>query len=164
MLYGRGMDEDELWVEAYQGEVLGEALFATLAEHQADGERRQQLVVLAQLERATKELAEPVLARRGISSGDSAASVAAGQEMADAVKDMEWETFLGSFEPVTSRYLALYRDLAERATDPADRDVAEAYVAHEQALMAFARRARGEEAGEPLREILALPHVAAAAG
>ena len=40
--------------------------------------------------------------------------------------------------------------------------IAEAYVAHEEALAAFARRVLGQEAGEPLEQILALPHVAAA--
>jgi hypothetical protein len=50
----------------------------------------------------------------------------------------------------------------ELATDKAERNIAEAYVAHEKALAVFIRRALGQEAGEPLQAILALPHIAAA--
>ncbi len=75
---------------------------------------------------------------------------------------LTWEQFLGSFEPVISQFLEKYRQLVELAGDDAERAVAEAYVAHELALAAFARRSLGEESGEPLEDILALPHVAAA--
>ena len=50
------------------------------------------------------------------------------------------------------------------AADDAELAVARAYVAHELALATFARRASGQEPGDPLEEILALPHVAAAGG
>ena len=56
------MRADDLWVEAYQGEVLGETLFTLLSERQGDPTRRHQLEVLATLERATKQLAEPHVA------------------------------------------------------------------------------------------------------
>lgn len=156
------MRADELWVESYQGEVLGEALFGLLAEREQDPERKQQLEVLTLLERATKELAEPLLASKGIDEGDSASTVNTAKELADAVAAMSWEEFLGSFEPVVSDFLAKYRELVELARDDDERAVAQAYVAHEQALAAFARRSLGQESGEPLAEILALSHVAAA--
>lgn len=151
----------ELWVEAYQGEVIGETLFGRLAEREDDAGKRGKLERLTLLERATKELAEPVIERRGLDP-DVAEAQTSGAEMADSVATMKWADFLGSFEPVTSRFLALYRQLVELATDETEREVAEAYVAHEQALMAFVRRERGEEAGEPLAAIDALPHVKAA--
>ena len=154
---------EQLWTESYQGEVLGEALFGLLAERQPDPERRRQLEVLTLLERSTKELAEPLLAAKGYDRGDTAASIAQATEIAGAVADLPWEQFLGSFESVTKEFLAKYRRILELATDEPERDVAAAYVAHEEALCAFARRALGQEAGEPLAEILALPHVAAAA-
>jgi hypothetical protein len=156
------MRAHELWVEAYQGEVLGEALFVGLAAREADESRRRQLEVLAALERATKELGEPVLGRHGIDRGDTDATVASARGMVDAVAAMSWHDFLGSIEPVTATFLAKYRELVDLSDDEDDRAVAEAYVAHERALATFARRARGEEAGEPLEAILALPHVAAA--
>jgi hypothetical protein len=156
------MDADELWVESYQGEVLGEALFALLAERESDPERRRQLDGLLLLERATKELAEPVLERRALDRGDTAGTVADAAGIADAVGTMQWEDFLGSLEPGTTQFLLKYRRLVELSTDETERGIAEAYVAHERALAAFARRALGQEAGEPLEPIHALPHVAAA--
>lgn len=153
---------EQLWTESYQGEVLGETLFGVLAERQQDPEHRRQLEVLTLLERATKELAEPLLERRGYPRGDTAATVAQATELADSVADLPWEQFLGSFEAVTKQFLARYEQILELSDDESERAVAEAYVAHEHALCAFARRALGREAGEPLGEILALPHVAAA--
>lgn len=156
------MRRDELWTEVYQGEVLGEALFTELASRQTDPERRHQLEVLAELERATKALAEPVLDRRGLDHRDTADARAAAHQMAGGVDLMAWDEFLGSFEPVTTQYLVTYRELVDLAGDDDDeRRVAEAYVAHEQALMSFVRRSLGQEPGEPLGEILALPHVGA---
>jgi hypothetical protein len=146
-------------VESYQGEVFGEALFGLLAEREQDPERRRQLEVLTVLERSTKLLAEPVFDRSGIDRGDSAASIAAGREIAEAVVSMTWDEFLASFEPITSEFLAKYRELVEIVTDDRERQIAEAYVRHEEALAAFARRARGVETGEPLELILALSHI-----
>jgi hypothetical protein len=157
------MSAADLWVDAYQGEVLGEALFGALVSRQADPARRHQLELLTLLERATKELAEPVLEKRRLPRGDSAGSVEMGRELAAGVADVPWEEFLRSFEPVTSQFLARYRRLVELASDHTERAVAQSYVDHEQALMGFVRRALGEEPGDPLEPILKLPHVAAVA-
>jgi hypothetical protein len=158
------MGAEELWVESYQGEVLGEALFGLLADRQQDSLRKHQLEVLTLLERATKELGEPVLRRRDLDLGDTAATIATAKGYADAVADLPWDKFLGSFGPVTAEFLAKYRQLVDLAEDEDERAIAEAYVAHEEALAAFARRALGSEPGEPLDEILALPHVASYKG
>ncbi|MDE3086270.1 MAG: hypothetical protein KGJ77_05830 [Acidobacteriota bacterium] len=158
------MSAGELWVESYQGEVLGETLFGLLAARQEDPVRRHELEVLTVLERATKELAEPVLDARGLDRGDTAATVASAETMADSVAGISWAQLLGSIEPVTVRFLAKYEELVRLSEDAAERSVAETYVAHERALASFARRSLGEEDGEPLERILALPHVAAALG
>ncbi|HEV3281374.1 MAG TPA: hypothetical protein VG032_07195 [Acidimicrobiales bacterium] len=152
----------DLWVESYQGEVLGESLFARLAERERDPEHRHQLEMLTVLERATKELAEPVLEKRALDWGDTAASETTAAQFADGLAGTSWEEFLGSFEPVISDFLAKYRKLTDLAESETERSVAEAYVAHELALASFVRRGLGHEPGEPLAEILALPHVAAA--
>jgi hypothetical protein len=156
------LSADALWVDAYQGEVLGEALFGALCERQADPVRRRQLEVLTLLERSTKELAEPVLDRLALTRGDSAASEAAGRELAEGVVGLPWMEFLGAFAPVTAQFLAKYRRLAELAADDDERQVAETYVAHEIALMEFVTRSIAHEPGDPLQSILALPHVARA--
>jgi hypothetical protein len=155
------MSADELWVESYQGEVLGETLFRVLAERETDAERRRELEALTLLERATKELAEPVFEWRSLDCGDTAAAVAEAIAIADAVGTMTRDDYLRSFEPVTSQFLAKYRELVTLSTDDRERAIAEAYVAHEEALAAWARRTLGEEAGAPLELIFALPHVAA---
>jgi hypothetical protein len=152
---------DELWVESYQGEVFGEALFRLLAEQESDAQHRSQLEALTLLERATKELADPVFERRALDCGDTAASLAQATEIGDTVAAMSWDEFLGSIGPVTDQFLAKYRELVGLTSDDTERAIAEAYVAHEEALAAFARRALGTEAGEPLQPIFALAHVAA---
>jgi hypothetical protein len=156
------MRASELWVESYQGEVLGEALFSSMADHEEDAEHRNQLEALVLLERSTKQLAEPVFERRALDRGDTAATVKSATELAEAMAGISWEEFLASIEPVTEQFLLKYRELVELATDDFEREIAELYVAHELALAAFARRALGKESGEPLELILALPHVTAA--
>ena len=158
-----GMDAAELWVESYQGEVLGEALFGAMAEREEEPERRHQLEILTLLEHATKELADPVFERRGVGRGDTEKTLADARELADAVAHMTWIEFIASIPPVTVNFLAKYRQLVDLATDGQEREIAQAYVAHEEALASFAHRCLGEEAGDPLERILALPHVAAAA-
>ena len=50
---------DVLWVKAYQGEVLGEALFGRMADQIDDEEHKTKMRVLAKLERRTKESMAP---------------------------------------------------------------------------------------------------------
>src|ERR1700730_11129615 len=119
------MGATELWVESYQGEVLGEALFGLLALREEDLARRHQLEVLTLLERATKKLADPVFEKRALDRGDTAATVEAAAGMADAVAGMPWEEFLGSFEPVITQFLDRYRQLVDLATDKTEREIAE---------------------------------------
>jgi hypothetical protein len=152
---------EDLWVEAYQGEVLGEALFGTLAGHQTDPDRRRQLDVVTRMERRTRLLIEPVLRRRGLDGGDDATTAAGGVAMAEAAAAVGWDDLLGSIEPATARYLDAYRALVEQSTGDEERSIATTLVAHERALATFARRALGREDGDPLEAILALPHVAA---
>lgn len=155
------MESAALWTESYQGEVLGEALFERLAQAEADPGHRRQLEVLTVLERSTKELAEPLLRERGIDLGDTEETLSTAKVMAEALAATAWDQLLGSFEPITSEFLARYRRLVELAADDNERNIAEAYVAHELALAAFARRELGQEQGDPLELIRALPHVAA---
>jgi hypothetical protein len=156
------MGVDELWVESYQGEVIGEAWFGLIAERQEDPVRRHQLEVLTLLERATKELAEPVFDWRAIDRGDTAASVASAKDLADVDAAMAWGEFLELLVSLTTEFLVKFRQLVELSGDERERQIAEAYVAHEEAIATFARRSLELEDGEPLEAILALPHVTAA--
>jgi hypothetical protein len=155
------MDVRELWVEAYQGEVLGEALFGALAEREDDPDRRRVLEVMTALERATKDLATPLFERHGWDLGDVEATRQGVLASVPQVAEMAWDDFLRSIPPVADTFLVKYRQLVAEVDDPEDKAVAEAYVDHELALVACARRALGEEEGDALAPILALPHVAA---
>jgi hypothetical protein len=156
------MRDRELWIESYQGEVFGEAVFSWLAEREEDPDRHHQLDVLTQLERETKELAEPVFERRALDRGDTGSTLASAMRTAEAVALMSWEEFMNGILLFTVESLEKYRELVALVTDSFEREVAEAYVAHEEALAAYARRSLGHEAGAPLERILALPHVSAA--
>ena len=50
---------EELWVKAYQGEVLGELLFGGIAEQLGDPDQAAKMKVVATLERRTKEATAP---------------------------------------------------------------------------------------------------------
>jgi len=152
------MGAHELWVESYQGEIFGEAFFGLLATRESDSGHRHQLEVLTRLERETKLLAEPVFDRNGFDRGGSAASIVTATELADAFGSLTREDLLGSIGPITDQFLAKYHELVGLCEDAADRSVAEAYVAHEEAIAALARRGLGQEQGDPVELILALPH------
>jgi hypothetical protein len=154
-------DVDRLWVESFEGEILGETLFGLLAARETDEQRRAHLELLTRLESATKELARPVIERRGLAV-DVDRTVATATAMAEATTSLEWHDFLASLEPATKSFLDKYRTLVELVSDDEERRIAEAYVAHERALAAFARRALGREAGDPEEPIRSLPHVSAA--
>ncbi len=152
----------ELWTESYQGEVLGETFFGWLAAHEYDETRKRQLEVVTLLERSTKELAEPIFERLGFDRGDTDASIALAIALAEGTAEGTWEQMLEAVAAITVDFLVKYRELVELAEEPFEKEIALAYVAHEEALAAWAHRALGQEEGEPLQGILALPHVAAA--
>jgi hypothetical protein len=164
-VYPREMDVDTnaLWLESYQGEVLGETLFGILAEHEEDHDRRHQLETVTLLERATKGIAEPLFDRPGMDRGDLETTISAAKQFAEGARASKWEDFAGAVLAATGTFLEKYHALVDHASDDEERQIAEAYVAHEEALATWARRAMGTEDGDPLEEILALPHVIAAA-
>ena len=148
---------DELWRDSYEGEVYGELIFRRAAERQSAPTRRHQLEVLALLERKTRELAEPIMAARKITIDDVTSGA---EERAGTVAAYSWEEFLAWLERVTDRYVPLYKQLVELCSDAGERAVAQAYVAHEEALASYGRRVSGREEGDPLGPVLALDHMA----
>jgi hypothetical protein len=144
----------ELWVKAYQGEVLGEAFFGRIADGLEDPARAAKVRVLATLERRTKEAIAPSLERAGLSTEPDPEMLT----VADALSTgLAWEDLLAVTPPVTEQYLPLYRRIGE--LDPAEREAADLLVAHEQALRAFALAELAGDAGGSLDEVNALPHM-----
>lgn len=151
---------DELLIEAYQGEVLGEALFTALAERCDDDDgRRAKVEVLVRLEASTKDALRPALERRDLDTAPDPEVLQTATTFADAASAMPWEQLLASFEPTTTKYVATYRALGDAGEDPA---LVELLLAHERALAEFARRELAGDTATSTRPILDLPHVAAA--
>ncbi len=147
---------DVLWVKAYQGEILGEALFGRIADQLTDEEHAAKMRVLATLERRTKEAIAPALERAGLSTEPDPDSLSTAEALA-GVATTPWNDLLATFEPITSQFCAMYRRIGE--LDPAERAASELLVAHELALRNFARAEIAGETVTSLDEVNALAHM-----
>lgn len=150
----RSQEETELWVKAYQGEVLGEAYFASMAEQSADPDQKAKLLALVALERCTKELLAPSLQRLGLSTEPD-------QSMLDFVRgmtDFDYSAMLESVPAAAADYLVSYGRLRELC-GPDDEGVVNLVIAHELALEVFMRREKAGLFDISLQAIEALPHV-----
>jgi hypothetical protein len=148
---------EALWAKAYQGEVLGEVLFARVAERLDDPDHAHKMRVLGTMERVTKEALVAPLQRAGISTEPDPEMVAAAESFAEAMAAMSWIELVSSFEPVTSQYAAMYAHIGE--LDPSEQATADLLVAHELALRAFGRLEGAGDGEASLTAVLALPHM-----
>jgi hypothetical protein len=145
---------DELWVRAYQGEVLGEALFANIADTLDDPDHAAKMRVLSTLERKTKEAIAPALQRAGLSTDPDPEMLA----LADALAvDMPWADFLGATASITEQYIPLYERIGE--LDPSETAASVLLVAHEAALRDFAHAELAGETTTSLDAVNALDHM-----
>jgi hypothetical protein len=148
---------ETLWVKSFDGEVLGEILFARMAEHFADPGQRHKMQVLSTMERRTKQMMAPSLQRAGLSTEPRDETIAEAESLAEALAGVAWLDFIGSFEPITSQYAAMYARIGE--LDPDERDTADLLVAHELALRDFGRLEGAGQGDDSLAAIEALPHL-----
>jgi hypothetical protein len=146
-----------LWFKAYQGEVSGEVLFGVVAGLTEDADHRQKLEVLTELEVKTREACVGAMIRNGLSTDHDPQTVTDARALGEAVATMSWTDFLGSFEPITTQFVALYERIGEVSV--ADRAESELLVAHEKALREFARREIAGRSDDSLELIEALPHM-----
>jgi hypothetical protein len=145
----------ELWVRAYQGEVLGEALFANIAGTLDDPEQARKMRVLSDLERRTKEAIAPALDRAGISTEPDPDMFV----LADALSQgVAWIDFLDATQSITEQYIPLYQRIGE--LDPTEQASSDLLVAHEAALRSFARAELAGDTDISLDAINALAHMA----
>ena len=147
---------DVLWVKAYQGEVLGEALFGRMADQLDDEVHRTKMRVLAKLERRTKESIAPALERAGLSTEPDPDSLSTAEALAGAAST-PWTDLLATFEPITSQFCAMYRRIGE--LDPSEKEASDLLVAHELALRNFARAEIAGDTATSLDQINALAHM-----
>jgi hypothetical protein len=145
-----------LWVKAYQGEVLGEALFGRMADRMDDADHAAKMRVLEKLERRTKEAIVPALERAGLSTEPDPESIKTAEALAEAAST-PWKDLLATFEPITSQFCLMYRRIGE--LDPSEQDAADLLVAHEAALCDFARAEIAGDTETSLDQVNALAHM-----
>jgi hypothetical protein len=147
----------ELWVKAYQGEVLGELLFGAIAEQLDDPDQAAKMRMLATMEQRTKEAAAPALERAGITTEPDPAMQATATALLPGALAMAWTDLMASIGPITAQYIPLYQRIGELS--PAERETADLLVAHEAALRDFARAEIAGERATSLEPIKALAHM-----
>lgn len=125
-----------LLLDAYKGEVLGEALFRAFAARES-GDRAVKLRVLERIEGTTATQLRPLVDAAGIDVDveDEATVRAQGREIGSAA--IEWDAFVKGLHDALPSYLANFVRLRTMATDANDPALV-ALVAHEQAINAFA--------------------------
>jgi hypothetical protein len=151
---------DELWVRAYQGEVLGEALFGLLAGRFEEPEQAAKMRVLSMLERKTKEAIAPSLERAGLSTEPDPEMATLAQSL--AALEMGWTDFLSATEAITVQYIPLYQRIGE--LDSSEREASGLLVAHEAALRSFARAELAGDTASSLDAVYALAHMGEGSG
>jgi hypothetical protein len=156
-IFGPEDSLQEILVKAYQGEVLGEALFRGIAEQLHDEDHAAKMRVLSDLERRTKEATAPALARAGVDTAPDPEVLSTAAALVPDAAAMGWEALMVSFEPITSQYIPLYQRVGELS--PAEREISDLLVAHERALCAFARAELAGQTATSLEPIQALAHM-----
>ncbi len=156
-IFGPEDSLQEVLTKAYQGEVLGEALFGGIAELLDDADHAAKMRVLSELERRTKEAAAPALTRAGVDTEPDPEVLSTAAALVPDAAAMAWDELMVSFEPITSQYIPLYRRVGE--LDPAEREISDLLVAHERALCAFARAELAGQTTTSLEPIQALAHM-----
>lgn len=137
------MDErDELLRRSWEGEVLGEAFFASLTD--VLPEDSAAWATLSRLEGAMAALIAPVAEAHAVHIDADAAS-ASGRELAESLRATSRDDVLrGGLALVDNEFLPMYRRLGEILAD-SERWLGEELVAHEQALAScFSNMLAGE--------------------
>ncbi len=137
----------------YQGEVLGEAVFACYVGLEEDPERRYKWGTLLQLETETKARLRPFLTQLGLSiaQNDVREPVA---EFAKSFTSKSWREHMQELAQITAFYLERFKEIESAAPDP-EREVAHSMVIHETALNTFAQRELGGDAENSLDDVIA---------
>jgi hypothetical protein len=143
-------------VSAYQGEVRGEATFATLAQLATDAGEIEIWRTLARLEATTRRRLLPLMERYGLDTTPDEAQRRLGRERAEARAAAGFAATLGSMAERLPPFVALYARL-EAEGPAADREELAFLNAHEIALHEYVTRALagdGREALRPVRKLL----------
>ena len=149
--------------ECFQGEVLGEALGAALAESASNPDHRRKWRAFEQLERETKERIRLALEARGETVREDPTQFAEARKWANRYGAIPWGEAMAALKPVIEKYVRYFEKREAQA--PADgMDVARAITRHERALLEFTAReldGRSNTSLEPIVRLLDEPQLAA---
>ncbi len=149
---------DDLLLDAYNGEVFGDAFFGALAHKQPDEERREKLKILQTVEARTATSLRRLITNAGLHPDPSAPRQQA-ETLAAAVDPENWHGFLRGLLDALPQFLAKFERLKAIAPSPRDPALI-ALVNHEQAIERFAQlELDGDEKGsrKPLEDHLRRP-------
>lgn len=127
---------DELLLEAYKGELFGNAIFSEMAGRHEWREHRDAFELLATIEGRTAAALRPLVDAAGIDIGDDDEPRRRGVEL--GALGGSWDGFLKALSDGLVPFLANFVRLREVAANPHDPALV-ALVAHEQAISAFAQ-------------------------
>jgi hypothetical protein len=138
-------EHDRLLLDAYRGEVFGDALFGTLADREHDPIRVEKLRALQQIEARTAAVLREYAAAMHLDVGGDDESTREGIALADAASTGGWDTFVRGLHDALPTFLANFVRLRELSDDP-HMPALQTLVLHEQTINAFAEL---ELAGHP---------------
>lgn len=124
---------DELLIDAYRGEVFGEAFFGAMLDGALGAQHGDSLAALRDVEAQTAARLQPRMDVRALSYGGD--PIGEGQQLGAASGEGSWTDFLTGLRQFLPDFLAKFEQL--RALDPSD-PVLDDLVAHEQAIDRFA--------------------------
>lgn len=145
---------DTLLRAAYEGEIIGEARYASLEQLASTSSQRRAARLLVELEKETGDILLPVMHRHNISF-DRDVAWAKGEAFTNATFKEGWVAYFEKVAPLAEVALTDMKKL-HKMSDEIDRAATGRLVAHEEAFLEFVRR---EVAGEshsaaPLEEYL----------
>jgi hypothetical protein len=129
-------DYDELLLDAYKGELFGNAIFGEMARRDEWREHRATLETLAAIEQRTAGTLRPLVDAAGIDVGDEEQPRREGREL--GAIGGSWDGFVKALFDALPPFLANFVRLRELAADP-HHPALMALVAHEQTISAFAQ-------------------------
>jgi hypothetical protein len=137
----------------YQGEVLGEAVFAAYLERERDAERVYKWGTLLQLETETKARLRPFMTRVGLSiaQDDVRDRIA---EFAASFASKSWRQHMEELAAITNFFLEKFREI-ESAAPESEREVARSMVVHESAINRFTQLELAGDAANSLNDVIA---------
>ncbi len=148
---------DELLLDAYKGELFGDAFFAELAERQPDPERREKLRTLQTVEARTATSLRRLVDDAALSV-DSKKSHKEGHDLAASFDPEQWEELVRALHKALPAFLEKFERLREIARTPTDPALI-ALVNHERAIEKFAEleMAGDKKSMKPLEDHLRRP-------